>query len=450
MAQPVVPNPWGSSNVPELPSLNPHLSHVAMNDSGTSGYSGPTNMQNPTSHGVSSEQTGDSTSHVPRGPHDAASGLDLLDAHMFEPPIPNGDYALPQEQFTPFRSQYLNSNVIFPNMQNQFGGSVNMPNSEQLQYGNNGHQWSDHSHAGHQRPSVATGQVASPAMSPPNQYYQTIFPQTLQQYVPYPMPTPVSHATNNQSVSSSALRMDVPAVSSPNRQASFRPRQFSQFPQAGVTPATIHHRRQHRTHSIASSVPSVQQQHTRTSSQNLHVRSRPPVRDTNYLNIPTPQIPGSHAARLAIPPSEMAPGETPYPPPLTAQERGELARRLHMRELLRSAQSSESHALHYYEENYLRPQRRQLEEAVSHSRGLDDQKDGRPEPKEDKDLTVNLECKICMSQLVDTVLIPCGHAILCRWCAEQHTRPDRSRPKASVLCPLCRAPVKQKIRIYLS
>jgi hypothetical protein len=50
-----------------------------------------------------------------------------------------------------------------------------------------------------------------------------------------------------------------------------------------------------------------------------------------------------------------------------------------------------------------------------------------------------------MSQLVDTVLIPCGHAILCRWCAEQHTRPDRSRPKASVLCPLCRAPVKQKV-----
>ncbi|KAF7593253.1 hypothetical protein BBP40_011794 [Aspergillus hancockii] len=449
MAQPVVPNPWGSNHIPEPSSLNPHLSHLATTDSGAVGYPGALNMQSSTSHSVVGEQAVNSTSHIPHGLPNAASGLGVLDAHMLEPPTTDGDYALPREQFTSFPSQILNSNDVLPNIQNQYGGVVNMPNIEQIQYGNNEHQWSDPSHSGHQRPTAATGQAAPPAMSPPNNYYQTVFPQTIQQYMPYPISAQVSHASNSPPVTSSATRMDVPVVSSPNRQTSFRPRSYGQFPQAGVTPASIHHRRQHRTHSIASSVPSAQQQHTRTSSQNIHMRSRPPVRDTNYLNIPTPQIPGSHAARLAIPPSAMA-GETQYPPPLTQTERAELARRLHMRELLRSAQSSESHALHYYEENYLRPHRRQLEEAVSHPRGLDDQKDGRPEPKDDKELTVNLECKICMSQLVDTVLIPCGHAILCRWCAEQHTRPDRSRSNASVLCPLCRAPVKQKIRIYLS
>ncbi|QSS54542.1 C3HC4 zinc finger domain-containing protein [Histoplasma capsulatum var. duboisii H88] len=92
-------------------------------------------------------------------------------------------------------------------------------------------------------------------------------------------------------------------------------------------------------------------------------------------------------------------------------------------------------------------------EPTTPTKGLDNQDDGRPEPKETEDLTVNLECKACMSQLIDTVVLPCGHAVLCRWCADQHmpsSRVDKTKPRGSATCPMCRKPVKQKIRIYLS
>ncbi|OJJ48291.1 hypothetical protein ASPZODRAFT_130268 [Penicilliopsis zonata CBS 506.65] len=81
-------------------------------------------------------------------------------------------------------------------------------------------------------------------------------------------------------------------------------------------------------------------------------------------------------------------------------------------------------------------------------KGLDNQNDGRPTPKESKDLLTTLECKICMTQLVDTVIIPCGHAVLCRWCAEQHipsSRVDGTRPKTYSLCPVCRTHVMNKV-----
>ncbi|KAK2807913.1 hypothetical protein FQN50_005155 [Emmonsiellopsis sp. PD_5] len=87
------------------------------------------------------------------------------------------------------------------------------------------------------------------------------------------------------------------------------------------------------------------------------------------------------------------------------------------------------------------------------SKGLDNQNDGRPEPKESAELTVNLECKACMSQLIDTAVLPCGHAVLCRWCAEQHapsSNLDKTKLRPGALCPMCREPVRQKIRIYLS
>ncbi|EGE79822.2 C3HC4 zinc finger domain-containing protein [Blastomyces dermatitidis ATCC 18188] len=86
-------------------------------------------------------------------------------------------------------------------------------------------------------------------------------------------------------------------------------------------------------------------------------------------------------------------------------------------------------------------------------KGLDSAEDGRPEPKETEELTINLECKACMSQLIDTVVLPCGHAVLCRWCADQHmpsSRMDKTKPRSAATCPVCRQNVRQKIRIYLS
>ncbi|EEH46035.2 uncharacterized protein PADG_02185 [Paracoccidioides brasiliensis Pb18] len=87
-------------------------------------------------------------------------------------------------------------------------------------------------------------------------------------------------------------------------------------------------------------------------------------------------------------------------------------------------------------------------EAASPKKGLDNQNDGRPKAKETEELTVNMECKACLSQLVDTVVLPCGHAVLCRWCADQHmpsSRVDRTKPRGSATCPMCRKPVKQKV-----
>ncbi|OJD23747.1 hypothetical protein ACJ73_04901 [Blastomyces percursus] len=83
-------------------------------------------------------------------------------------------------------------------------------------------------------------------------------------------------------------------------------------------------------------------------------------------------------------------------------------------------------------------------------KGLDSAEDGRPEPKETEELTVNLECKACMSQLIDTVVLPCGHAVLCRWCADQYmpsSRVDKTKPRPSATCPVCRQNVRQKVTI---
>lgn len=83
------------------------------------------------------------------------------------------------------------------------------------------------------------------------------------------------------------------------------------------------------------------------------------------------------------------------------------------------------------------------------SMSLDNGNDGRPEPKEKDEMMVMLECRVCYEQVVDTVCLPCGHAVLCRWCADIHIpsmRTDKTRPKKLSTCPVCRKAVKQKVR----
>ncbi|QSS65619.1 hypothetical protein I7I51_06465 [Histoplasma capsulatum] len=92
---------------------------------------------------------------------------------------------------------------------------------------------------------------------------------------------------------------------------------------------------------------------------------------------------------------------------------------------------------------FLESRSRNNAEPVTPVKGLDCAEDGRPEPKETEELTVTLECKACMSQLIDTVMLPCGHAVLCHWCARQHmlsSRMDEAKP-----CPMCREHVKQNV-----
>jgi hypothetical protein len=45
-------------------------------------------------------------------------------------------------------------------------------------------------------------------------------------------------------------------------------------------------------------------------------------------------------------------------------------------------------------------------------------------------------------------LLPCGHAILCRWCAAQHMAGGLSAIRhggSPPQCPLCRKPIRQKV-----
>jgi hypothetical protein len=57
---------------------------------------------------------------------------------------------------------------------------------------------------------------------------------------------------------------------------------------------------------------------------------------------------------------------------------------------------------------------------------------------EDKQL-----CAVCMFSCVDTVLVPCGHACLCRRCAK---RVQWTYGK----CPICRVPIQRILKLYLT
>ncbi|OCK89117.1 uncharacterized protein K441DRAFT_585566 [Cenococcum geophilum 1.58] len=79
--------------------------------------------------------------------------------------------------------------------------------------------------------------------------------------------------------------------------------------------------------------------------------------------------------------------------------------------------------------------------------GLDS--DNRPPPKTDAEMTVKLECQICYSQVADIACLPCGHMVMCKWCADI-TMPVRHgtilrRPSN---CPMCRKKVSQRVRIH--
>ncbi|KAH7125521.1 hypothetical protein B0J11DRAFT_308344 [Dendryphion nanum] len=83
-------------------------------------------------------------------------------------------------------------------------------------------------------------------------------------------------------------------------------------------------------------------------------------------------------------------------------------------------------------------------------RSLDMDKQDRPPPMEDEEMTKKLACSICYSQLADTALLPCGHMIMCQWCADLHIPVKHSHiPIRPSNCPKCRKQVKQRFRIHM-
>lgn len=108
----------------------------------------------------------------------------------------------------------------------------------------------------------------------------------------------------------------------------------------------------------------------------------------------------------------------------------------------------EQHGSARREYHHHRRTRRHGHRNPSTPKSLDNMEDGRPEAKEASELTIRLDCKICLTQLVDTVIMPCGHAALCRWCADMHipsSELDPTRPGEHAKCPICRANVERKV-----
>ncbi|KAI4110806.1 MAG: hypothetical protein LQ339_001082 [Xanthoria mediterranea] len=76
----------------------------------------------------------------------------------------------------------------------------------------------------------------------------------------------------------------------------------------------------------------------------------------------------------------------------------------------------------------------------------------RPAAVAEEAKNINMECKVCLQQISNQVLLPCGHCCMCHWCSIQafprqngdSTRPkDRKKP-----CIICRRIVKQIVVIY--
>ncbi|KAH7374384.1 hypothetical protein BKA66DRAFT_513803 [Pyrenochaeta sp. MPI-SDFR-AT-0127] len=80
---------------------------------------------------------------------------------------------------------------------------------------------------------------------------------------------------------------------------------------------------------------------------------------------------------------------------------------------------------------------------------LDNQPD-RPPPKSDEEMTKTLACQVCYQQLADIAVLPCGHMVMCQWCADvvipvRHSHIPIRRSK----CPMCRKQVKQRFKIHM-
>lgn len=75
----------------------------------------------------------------------------------------------------------------------------------------------------------------------------------------------------------------------------------------------------------------------------------------------------------------------------------------------------------------------------------------RPPPLSDEQMTKNLSCQVCYCQLADTAVLPCGHMVMCQWCADVVVPVKHSHvPVRPSKCPMCRKTVKQRFKIHVA
>lgn len=99
----------------------------------------------------------------------------------------------------------------------------------------------------------------------------------------------------------------------------------------------------------------------------------------------------------------------------------------------------------YFQERYEIFPGGSLTRRSRHVTGLD--VGSRPAPATDEEMTVKLECAICLQQRADITCLPCGHTVMCRWCADMHM-PLREEnglmPEGHAKCPTCRERVRNR------
>ncbi|KAL6183604.1 hypothetical protein ACLB2K_045015 [Fragaria x ananassa] len=64
------------------------------------------------------------------------------------------------------------------------------------------------------------------------------------------------------------------------------------------------------------------------------------------------------------------------------------------------------------------------------------------ENSEEREVSCDRECMICMKDEVSVVFLPCAHQILCANCNDDYGKKGRAT------CPCCRAPIEHRIRVF--
>ncbi|KAI1622954.1 hypothetical protein EDD37DRAFT_450051 [Exophiala viscosa] len=92
-----------------------------------------------------------------------------------------------------------------------------------------------------------------------------------------------------------------------------------------------------------------------------------------------------------------------------------------------------------------------------------DHQTSRPPPLTAEEMRLDMACKICCEQKVDTLLEPCMHLAICHWCSEivRQRAHQRRRERIEAMattgddrhkwrCPICRRDVMQSRRVFLA
>jgi hypothetical protein len=112
---------------------------------------------------------------------------------------------------------------------------------------------------------------------------------------------------------------------------------------------------------------------------------------------------------------------------------------LHRLRLASEAITSARHSMH----THFQPQPERPPQTL-------DNQPGRPSAMSEEEMTRKLECQVCYQQLANIALLPCGHMVMCQWCADvvipvKHTH----LPVRPSKCPMCRKTVKQRFKIHM-